>query len=184
MMSVLVRIPLRSNQKREKMEIEPTKITISDVEEVSDFEPLFEYLSCYVTIWNNSSEALTNLVKTNEWGKYMSDPLSNQAPKSWQDFRLAGRDSAWSGCEGSATYRVSYQPGAGSVKFYYTCPYSGDNAATVTNDSFTLKTSVYAAISKKSGESGWGTDKSKWGKEGQVPKSGHPVAILFYIEDA
>ncbi len=151
---------------------------------MSNTLPQYEYLACRVTIWNNSSQVLANADIVKSWGKYPKKPITNQAAHTWQDFEMQGRSGAISGCEGSVTYQVSYEPGLGSVKFYYTCPYSGDNEAVPTNNAVGLKLRVYAQISEKCGESGWGTDSSKWGKEGQVPLDGHPLAVLFVVDDA
>ena len=146
--------------------------------------PEYEYLACYVTIWNKSTKALTNAAVEAQWGKYPTLPVTNQSAGTWQSFLMQGRAGAVAGCEGSVTYQVTYEPGYGSAKFYYTCPYSGDNKAIPTNNAVGIKLSVYAQISSICGESGWGTDSSKWGTEGQVPLDGHPLAVLFVVEDA
>jgi hypothetical protein len=82
------------------------------------------------------------------------------------------------GCEGSVKYTVGSGLGIGSVKFYYTCPLSGDNQAFPTNLAPDIKVSVYGTIAA---DYDW--DTKPWPREGQVPIDGHPLSALFVLED-
>lgn len=143
-------------------------------------KPFYEYLACNVTIYNRSSQRLLNADVETNWGKYTTDPITNMTAGTSSSFVMKGRDSSPSGCEGSVEYDVG-DLGLGSVKFFYNCPVDGDNQATPTSNSPVVILSVYSNT-----EEVWTwnlENESTWGKEGQVPNDGHPLNILFVVDD-
>lgn len=137
---------------------------------------------CYVTIKNRSAQDLLHVRYGKTTGRYAKKPTSEIASGRECSFHLEGSGS-WinpEGSEATITYDVSDDVGLGTVDFYYTDPYLGPNKAEAPTVSPVIKTSVYAQEGTKTN---WGDDPSKWGKEGQVPVDGHPIAILFVVDD-
>ncbi|KYK37063.1 MAG: hypothetical protein HXS48_07200 [Theionarchaea archaeon] len=144
-------------------------------------EPEYEFDACYVTMKNQSTYSLYNADIVQNCGKYTIKPETNMDQESQQYFVMKGRADAAMGCDGSVAYEVG-DIGMGIVTFYYACPYTHDNKASTECSSPVVMLSLYAQIGELNAED-WGDDPSKWGKEGQVPLRGHPLSVLFVIQD-
>lgn len=145
----------------------------------------YNFIKCYVNIYNYSKHTLLNASISANWGEYTTKPPTNiekgtNNQPTIAKFTMQGKANIASGCEGSVEYSVD-DLGLGTLNFYYTVPYSGSNQGKINNKSVGIKWSVYAV--SKSGDYNWGTDKSKWGNEGQVPSGGNQLSLLFVIED-
>jgi hypothetical protein len=138
-----------------------------------------EYFTCYVTVKNLSSYNLYNGMYEADWGKYTVQPLTNLQAGREHTFIMTGRQWSSSGCEGALTYQVGEQ-GMGNIKLYFACPFSDDNKGVPTCNAMDVKLSVFGNIAANHS---WGYNPAEWGEEGQVPTDGHPLSLLFVVEN-
>jgi hypothetical protein len=144
-------------------------------------QPEYEFDACYVTIKNQSNYYLYNAEIVQNCGKYTVNPQTNMDPASEQYFVMKGRVAAAKGCDGSVSYEVG-DTGMGKVTFYYACPYTHDNEASTESSSPVIMLNFYSQIGELTADD-WGDNPDNWGQEGQVPLRGHPLSILFVIQD-
>ena len=135
-----------------------------------------------VTVINNSKKfTLKNAETQLNWGKWVdnsgnpSNPPTNLAAGGTATFQVEGRNSSSSGSDAAVTYTVwddELNEAAGTIKFSFSCPYSGSNTAACSNSS-SLTYALYTKINS--------TDA--WGNEGAVPESGHPLYVQYTLSD-
>ena len=133
--------------------------------------------SCYVVIDNKSSVDIQIRSEFIKWGRWEPEPESAIRAGSAMYCRLEDKAGP-GGSEGQVEYQFA---DGGTILFYFECPFRLDNEVKVTNESARI-VDVYAKseVAYKSLED-WSGHK---GTKGNIPYKGHPLSVLFVVQDA
>lgn len=147
----------------------------------------------YVTILNLSKTPLTNgdgFVTAGTWEAELPHNIANEG--AWAAGSVRDSDGP-TGTTGGFNYHMGYGDKVPKLSGRFNCPVGvigpSDNSASLYADKAKFKLSLYAVSNTYRAKIGatadgcWSLDRCNWGPENHVPQSGHPLSVLYVIED-